>query len=150
VAGEVKKLADQTQAAAEDVVKLTETVTTRVLTTSRTMEQGVLSVSEIERVGRDIDSALTTILAAAERTREAAATVTTAAGENARAVESAAANLNLVARTAESHATAAMQVSASTEEQSAACEQMSTASTQLFNGSHQLRELVGELKTDGE
>jgi methyl-accepting chemotaxis protein len=148
VAGEVRKLADQTQAAADDVVKMTETVTARVLTTSRTMEQGVMSVSEIERVGRDIDSALTTILAAAERTREAAGTVTTVAGENARAVESAAANLSLVARTAESHATAAMQVSASTEEQSAACEQMSTASTQLLNGSHQLLELVGELKTD--
>lgn len=150
VAGEVRKLADQTQAAADDVVKMTETVTMRVLATSRTMEQGVNSVSEIERVGREIDSALATILAAAERTREAAATVTGAAGENARAVESAAANLSLVARTAESHATAAMQVSASTEEQSAACEQMSMASNQLFHGSHALRELVGELKTTDE
>src|SRR5207248_9063470 len=74
---------------------------------------------------------------------------TTAATENARAVDSAAANLGLVARTAESHATAAMQVSASTEEQSAACEQMSMASTQLFHGSHALKDLVGELKTDG-
>jgi hypothetical protein len=73
--------------------------------------------------------------------------VTTAATENARAVDSAAANLGLVARTAESHATAAMEVSASTEEQSAACEQMSMASTQLFHGSHVLRDLVGELKT---
>jgi len=150
VAGEVRKLADQTQAAADDVVKMTETVTARVLATSRTMEQGVNSVSEIERVGREIDSALATILAAAERTREAAATVTSAAGENARAVESAAANLSLVARTAESHATAAMQVSASTEEQSAACEQMSMASNQLFHGSHALRDLVGELKTTDE
>lgn len=150
VAGEVRKLADQTQAAADDVVRMTETVTARVLSTSRTMEQGVNSVSEIERVGRDIDSALSTILAAAERTREAAATVTSAAGENARALESAAANLSLVARTAESHATAAMQVSASTEEQSAACEQMSLASSQLFHGSHTLRELVGELKTSEE
>ncbi|MBA3645950.1 MAG: methyl-accepting chemotaxis protein [Gemmatimonadaceae bacterium] len=150
VAGEVRKLADQTQAAADDVVRMTETVTTRVLSTSRTMEQGVNSVSEIERVGRDIDGALATILAAAARTREASATVTSAAGENARAVESAAANLGLVARTAESHATAAMQVSASTEEQSAACEQMSMASNQLFHGSHALRELVGELKTTDE
>jgi hypothetical protein len=41
-----------------------------------------------------------------------------------------------------------MQVSASTEEQSAACEQMSMASTQLFHGSHVLRDLVGELKTE--
>jgi hypothetical protein len=62
-------------------------------------------------------------------------------------VDSAAENLSLVARTAESHATAAMQVSASTEEQSAACEQMSMASTQLFHGSHALLDLVSELKT---
>lgn len=148
VAGEVRKLADQTQAAADDVVKMTESVTTRVQATSKAMEQGVTQVGEIERVSRELDSALSTILAAAERTRAAAATVTTAATENARAVDSAAANLGLVARTAESHATAAMQVSASTEEQSAACEQMSMASTQLFHGSHVLRDLVGELKTD--
>jgi methyl-accepting chemotaxis protein len=148
VAGEVRKLADQTQAAADDVVKMTESVTTRVLATSKAMEQGVKQVGEIEMVSRELDSALTTILAAAERTRAAASAVTTAATENARAVDSAAANLGLVARTAESHATAAMQVSASTEEQSAACEQMSMASTQLFHGSHTLRDLVGELKTD--
>ena len=149
VAGEVRKLADQTQAAADDVVKMTDSVTTRVLATSKAMEQGVTQVGEIERVSHDLDSALSTILAAAERTRAAAAMVTTAATENARAVDSAAANLSLVARTAESHATSAMEVSASTEEQSAACEQMSMASTQLFHGSHALRDLVGELKTDG-
>ena len=148
VAGEVRKLADQTQAAADDVVKMTESVTTRVLATSKAMEQGVIQVGEIERVSRELDSALSTILGAAERTRAAAATVTTAATENARAVDSAATNLGLVARTAESHATSAMQVSASTEEQSAACEQMSMASTQLFHGSHALRDLVGELKTE--
>jgi methyl-accepting chemotaxis protein len=148
VAGEVRKLADQTQAAADDVVKMTESVTMRVLATSKAMEQGVIQVGEIERVSRELDSALSTILGAAERTRAAAATVTTAATENARAVDSAAANLGLVARTAESHATSAMQVSASTEEQSAACEQMSMASTQLFHGSHALRDLVGELKTE--
>ncbi|HEU4747808.1 MAG TPA: methyl-accepting chemotaxis protein, partial [Gemmatimonadaceae bacterium] len=148
VAGEVRKLADQTQAAADDVVKLMDSVTTRVLATSKAMEQGVVQVGEIERVSRDLDSALSTILAAAQRTREAAATVTTAAGENARAVDSAASNLGLVARTAESHATSALQVSASTEEQSAACEQMSMASTQLFHGSHALLDLVGELKTE--
>ena len=126
---------------------MTETVTTRVAATSKAMEQGVVQVGEIERVSRELDSALSTILAAAERTRAAAATVTTTATENAKAVDSAAANLGLVARTAESHATAAMQVSASTEEQSAACEQMSMASTQLFHGSHALLDLVSELKT---
>jgi methyl-accepting chemotaxis protein len=147
VAAEVGKLAEQTQAAADDVVRLTEAVMARVATTSHAMENSAASVGEIERVGRELNSALTTIVAAAERTREAAASVTASAEENVRAVEGAAANLGFVTRAAESQATAAMQVSASTEEQSAACEEMTSASSNLLHGSKQLRGLVGELKT---
>jgi methyl-accepting chemotaxis protein len=147
VATEVGKLAEQTQAAADDVVRLTEAVTTRVTTTSLAMENSAASVLEIERVGRELDGALTTIVAAAERTREAAAAVTALADHNMRAVEDAAANLGLVTRTAEGQATAAMQVSASTEQQSAACAEMTSASSQLLQGSRELRGLVGELRT---
>ena len=64
-----------------------------------------------------------------------------------RAVEGAAQNLDMVTRTAAGQATAAMQVSASTEQQSTACEEMTTASSNLLQGSRQLRGLVGELKT---
>jgi methyl-accepting chemotaxis protein len=147
VAAEVGKLAEQTQVAADDVVRLTEAVTTRVTTTSRAMESSAVSVGEIERVGRDLDAALSTIVAAAERTRQAAGAVTASAEENMRAVEGAAENLSMVTRTAEGQATAAMQVSASTEEQSAACEEMTSASSNLLQGSKQLRGLVGELRT---
>ncbi len=147
VAGEVGKLAEQTQVTADDVVRLTEAVTTRVTTTSQAMENSASYVGEIERLGRELNSALSTIVAAAERTRQAAATVTSSAEENVRAVESAAQSLTLVTKTAEGQATAAMQVSASTEEQSAACEEMTSASSQLLQGSKQLRGLVGELRT---
>jgi methyl-accepting chemotaxis protein len=147
VASEVAKLAEQTQAAADDVVRLTEAVTARVTTTSRAMEGSASHVEEIERVGRELNGALGTIVAAAERTRQSAAAVTASAQENVTAVEVAAQNINLVARTAEGHAAAAMQVSASTEEQSAACEQMTSASTQLLSGSHELKLLVGGLRT---
>jgi methyl-accepting chemotaxis protein len=147
VAAEVAKLAEQTQTAADDVVRLTEAVTSRVTTTTRAMEGSSSHVAEIERVGRDLNGALATIVAAAERTRESAASVTAAAQENVRAVEGAAQNLGLIAKTAEGHAAAAMQVSASTEEQSAACEQMTSASGQLLVGSRQLKGLVGELRT---
>jgi methyl-accepting chemotaxis protein len=147
VAGEVAKLAEQTQTAADDVVRLTEAVTSRVTTTSRAMEGSATHVGEIERVGRELNSALTTIVAAAERTRTSAASVTSAANENLRAVEVAAQNIGMIARTAEGHAAAAMQVSASTEEQSAACEQMTTASSQLLVGSRELKGLVGGLQT---
>jgi methyl-accepting chemotaxis protein len=147
VAAEVAKLAEQTQAAADDVVRLTEAVTTRVTTTSKAMEGSTYHVEEIERVGRELSGALATIVAAAERTRSSAASVTSSAQENVKAVEGASQNLGLVAKTAEGHAAAAMQVSASTEEQSAACEQMTSASTQLLVGSRQLKGLVGELRT---
>ena len=147
VAEEVRKLAEQAQAAADDVVRLTSTVTARVAATTRAMEAGAARVGEIERVSRDIDSALHTITAAAERTRDAASTVTAAAERNVEVVATAARGVESIARTAEGHATAAQEVSASTQEQSAACEQMSSASTQLLAGSTQLRELVGGLKT---
>jgi len=147
VAAEVAKLAEQTQTAADDVVRLTEAVTSRVATTTRAMEGSSAHVGEIERVGRDLNGALATIVGAAERTRQSAAAVTSAAQENVRAVEGAVQNLGLIARTAEGHAAAAMQVSASTEEQSAACEQMKSASSELLTGSRQLKGLVGELRT---
>jgi methyl-accepting chemotaxis protein len=149
VAEEVRKLAEQAQTAADDVVQLTNQVTVRVGTTTRAMEAGASRVGEIERVSRDIDGALTTITAAAERARQAAATVTTAAEKNVDVVATAARGVESIARTAEGHAAAAQEVSASTQEQSAACEQMSSASSQLLAGSTQLRELVGGLKTTG-
>ncbi|MEO8576620.1 MAG: methyl-accepting chemotaxis protein, partial [Gemmatimonadales bacterium] len=89
VAAEVAKLAEQTQTAADDVVRLTEAVTMRVTTTSRAMQGSASHVAEIERVGRDLTGALSTIVAAAERTRHSAAVVSAAAQENVRAVEGA-------------------------------------------------------------
>jgi len=147
VADEIRKLADQARVAADDVVELTSSVTARVASTSTTMERGVTQVGEIERMSREIDETLRAILAAAERTRVAADAVARTADQNVHAVQDATTNLAVVVRTAEGHATTAMQVSASSEEQSAACEQMSAASVQLLRGSTRLREMVGELKT---
>lgn len=146
VADEIRKLADQARVAADDVVELTSSVTARVASTSTTMERGVTQVGEIERMSREIDETLGAILAAAERTRVAADTVAKTADHNVHAVHDATTNLAVVVRTAEGHATTAMQVSASSEEQSAACEQMSAASVQLLRGSTRLREMVGGLK----
>jgi methyl-accepting chemotaxis protein len=147
VADEIRKLADQSRAAADDVVDLTGSVTSRVSKTYSTMERGENQVGELERVSREIDDALASIAAAAERTTRAAEEVARTADDNVRVVQSATEGLAGVARTAEGHAATAMQVSASTEEQSAACEQMTTASALLVRGSTHLRDLVGELRT---
>jgi methyl-accepting chemotaxis protein len=147
VADEVRKLAEQSQKAADDIVQMTGLVTSRVTTSARAMEASAGRVGEIERVSRDIDSALRVITDAAEKTRVAAVGVTGAADANAFAVASAATSLESIAKTAEGHAAAAEQVNASTQEQSAACEQMTSASNVLLHGSTQLRELVGGLRT---
>ncbi len=147
VAEEVRKLAEQSQRAADDIVEMTNVVTQRVTTSSRAMESSAGRVAEIERVSREIDQALRIIADAAERARGAAAGVTQAAVDNAEAATSAAASIEQIARAAEGHAAAAEEVNASTQEQSAACEQMTSASNILLEGSTQLKELVGGLKT---
>jgi methyl-accepting chemotaxis protein len=147
VADEVRTLAEQSQRAAQDVVKMTGEVTTRVSTSARAMESGASRVSEIERVSREIDEALRIITEAAARTKSAATGVSSAAQQNAGAVDSASEGLDAIAKTAESHAAAAEEVNASTEEQSAACEEMTSASNALLSEANQLRELVSGLRT---
>jgi methyl-accepting chemotaxis protein len=147
VADEVRKLAEQTQAAANDIVQMTAVVSQRVSSTTEAMKVGVARVAEIELVSRDIEEALNAIADAAERTRLAAHDVTVAAQGNADAVQGAAMSVMSIAKTAEHHASSAQQVSASTQEQSAACEQMSSASSQLLETSTQLKGLVDNLKT---
>jgi len=147
VADEVRKLAESSHVAAQDIVQLTGQVTSRVAQSARAMETSTVRVSEIERVSRDIDEALTSITVAAEKTRVAASGVSDAAEANLAAAESAVADVQAIARTAESHAAAAQQVNAATEEQSAACEEMTSASHQLLEGSTQLRQLVAGLRT---
>jgi methyl-accepting chemotaxis protein len=147
VADEVRKLAEQSAAAADDIVQMTGVVTSRVSNSSRAMETSASRVAEIEGVSREIDAALTTISTAAEKTRSAAREMRNAAEDNAEAVKSAATTVAEIARTAESHAAAAEQVNASTQEQSAACEEMTTASSMLLEGSTKLKEIVGGLRT---
>jgi methyl-accepting chemotaxis protein len=147
VADEVRKLAEQSAAAADDIVQMTGVVTARVSNGSRAMETSAARVAEIEGVSRQIDAALTTISRAAEKTRYAAREMRAAAEDNAAAVTGAATTVAEIARTAESHAAAAEQVNASTQEQSAACEEMTTASSMLLEGSTKLKEIVGGLRT---
>ena len=147
VADEVRKLAEQTQAAANDIVQMTSLVTQRVSSTTEAMKLGVARVAEIELVSRDIDEALNAIADAAERTRVAAHDVAVTAQGNADAVQGAATSVMSIAKTAEHHASSAQQISASTQEQSAACEQMTSASSHLLQTSTQLKSLVDNLKT---
>jgi methyl-accepting chemotaxis protein len=146
VADEVRALANQARDAADQISHTTGVVTTRLTATTEAMAAGASRVGEIDRVARGVADALTAVKALAERTRTVAGGVTEAAEQTTLAVRNAAANLSVIARTAEIYAATAEQVGASTEEQSAACEEMTASSTHLLDGSQKLREIVGTLK----
>ena len=150
VAGEVRKLAAQARAGAENVAAITRTITERVDSTARAMATGAARVDEIERVAVQIESALSTILEAAERTRAAAESVTAAAEGNAHAAVEAAGGIAAVAETAEVHAETAEGVRAATAQQESACLLVSEATRRLLGSASELRELVGGLRVDGE
>src|SRR3712207_369267 len=88
VADEVRKLAEQSAAAADDIVQMTGVVTARVSNSSRAMETSASRVAEIEGVSREIDAALTTISRAAERTRYAARGMRTRSEEHTSELQS--------------------------------------------------------------
>ncbi len=146
VADEVRALANQAREAADQITRTTAVVTTRLAATTDAMTAGASRVGEIDRVARGVAEALNAVRTLAEETQAVAGTVTQAAEETTGAVRDAAANLSIIARAAETYAATAQEVGASTEEQSAACEEMTASSSQLLDGSHRLREIVGALK----
>jgi methyl-accepting chemotaxis protein len=147
VADEIRALATQARAAADEITRTTRVVTTHLTATTKAMGAGASRVGEIERLAHDVATALASVQALAGQTRTVAGGVSEAAEETTMAVRDAASSLGVIARTAEAYAATAEQVGASTEEQSAACEEMSAASTNLLDGSQRLREIVGGLRT---
>ena len=147
VADEVRKLAEQAQLAADDIVQLTAVVSAKVASTTKAMQAGASQVGEIENLSRDLDDSLATIVFAAERALEASVSVAQAAEDNLSAVQSAADGITHAARTAEGHAAAAQEVSASTEEQSASSEEMQSAASTLLESALNLKQIVAGLRT---
>ncbi|HWK89729.1 MAG TPA: methyl-accepting chemotaxis protein, partial [Longimicrobium sp.] len=146
VADEVRKLATQAREGAENVAGLTRTITERVDRTASAMASGARHVAEIERVAHAVGDALATIVDAAERTREAADSVTGLAEGNAAGAVDAARDIAAVAATAVDHAEAAEGVRAATTQQESACRMVGEATERLTGSAGQLRALVGGLR----
>ena len=142
VAEEVRKLADGSATAAEEVGTIVRQIRSQVESVATTMQLGVQRVGGVEEASKGAEQAFEEILDAVREVREAAAVVATAAAENQRAVSSVETAVQAVNATAESHAASAQQVSAAAEQQSAATEEMSAASADLLHVAERLRQLV--------
>lgn len=142
VAEEIRKLADGSSRAADEVATTVKHINKQIADVVLTMSEGSSKVSGVEFKSKQAERAFEEIVAAVAAVREETVKVLAVANENKRIVASVEDTVRLVGQTAESHAASAQQVSAAAEEQSAATEEMSAASVELLHAAERLKELV--------
>ena len=147
VAEEVRRLADSSARAAEDVTTTVEFIRRQVREVSGTMEIGSAKVAGIESVASAAAGALEEIARAVEDVHEAATAVATEAEQHRGIVDELGRRTVQVAQTANEHAAASEEVTAAAEEQSASTEQMAAAAGELLQGAQRLTAAVQDLKT---
>ncbi|MBW3572877.1 MAG: hypothetical protein KY467_17410 [Gemmatimonadetes bacterium] len=147
VAEEVRKLAEGSARAAQEVAQNVTAIRSRITGVVGTMAQGQTKVADVEHVSKGADAALEQILAAVDGVRLAAGQVQEAVERNRSAMDGVEAAVAEVASTSESHAASAEEVSAAAEEQSAATQEMSASSAELLHAAQQMRDLVSEFRT---
>jgi methyl-accepting chemotaxis protein len=147
VAEEVRRLADSSSTAAEDVAKTVQFIRNQVREVSHTMEAGSAKVQGVETVAGAAARALEQIAAAVSEVHGAAAEVERKAVANRRIVEELGVRTQEVSQAASEHASASEQVTAAAEEQSASTEEMASSAGELLQGATRLTSLVQDFKT---
>jgi methyl-accepting chemotaxis protein len=147
VAEEVRRLADSSARAAEDVTKTVEFIHRQVREVSATMEKGTAKVGGIEDVAQAAATALHDIARAVQEAHSAAAEVTQLAEQNREIVAQLGERTAVVSQAASEHASASEEVTAAAEEQSASTEEMAASASDLLNGAMRLTEAMREFKT---
>ena len=142
VAEEVRKLADGSARAADEVATTVQHIRRQIESVVKTMEVGSSRVADVEHASKGAEMAFEDIVEAVAEVREAVSVVAAAAENNKRAVHSVEEAVHTVGATAESHAASAQEVSAAAEQQSAATQEMSAASVELLTAAEKLKELV--------
>ncbi|HEY7481505.1 MAG TPA: methyl-accepting chemotaxis protein [Gemmatimonadales bacterium] len=147
VAEEVRRLADSSATAAEDVAKTVQFIRNQVRQVSQTMEAGSSKVQGIETVAAAAARALEQISTAVQEVHGAAEEVEQEAVANRSIVEELGLRTQEVSQAASEHASASEQVTAAAEEQSASTEEMASSAGDLLQGANRLTALMQEFKT---
>ncbi len=147
VAEEVRRLADSSATAAEDVAKTVQFIRNQVREVSHTMESGSSKVQGIETVASAAARALEQISTAVREVHGAASEVEREAVANQKIVEELGIRTQEVSQAASEHASASEQVTAAAEEQSASTEEMASSAGDLLQGATRLTALMQQFKT---
>jgi methyl-accepting chemotaxis protein len=148
VAEEVRKLAEESGRAANQVTANVGRIREGVLGTSRAVESGTTQMRDVTRIADAARQALAQIQGAVERVEEASARVSEAVAGNATAIASVEEAIGKAGDTAQSHAASAEQVAAATEETSASVEELESTSNLLNESARRVRERVLEFRLE--
>jgi methyl-accepting chemotaxis protein len=147
VAEEVRRLADSSSSAAEEVAKTVQFIRTQVREVAGTMDVGSARVQGIELVATAAARALEDIAAAVQEVHTAAGEVVREAEANRRIVAQLGERTQEVSHAASEHASASEQVTAAAEEQTASTEEMAASAGDLLQGATRLTALMQDFKT---
>jgi methyl-accepting chemotaxis protein len=147
VAEEVRRLADSSAAAAEDVANTVRFIRQQTQQVVGTMEVGSAKVQGIEGVATAAARALEEISRAVEEVHDAAEAVAREVAANQAIVEQLGHRTREVSQSASEHAASSEEVTAAAEEQTASTEQMAAAAGDLLQGATRLTSLMQEFKT---
>ncbi|MGH7508876.1 MAG: methyl-accepting chemotaxis protein [Gemmatimonadales bacterium] len=147
VAEEVRRLADSSSSAAEEVAKTVLFIRNQVRDVSDTMDVGSTKVHGIEGVASAAARALEDITVAVQQVHAAAAEVVREAEANRRIVSQLGERTLEVSQAASEHASASEQVTAAAQEQTASTEEMAAAAGDLLQGATRLTALMQDFKT---
>jgi len=147
VAQEVRVLAEQSAAAANQVTDNVKRIRSRIASASTAVESGATRLRDVETVAEAVGSALARIEHAVQQVETATARVTQAVESNRDSLQTVQKALTTARDTAESHAASAEEVAASTEETSASAEEVSATAEVLQTASMRVRGMIGEFRT---
>jgi methyl-accepting chemotaxis protein len=147
VAEEVRRLADSSSSAAEEVAKTVQFIRKQVRDVSQTMDAGSARVQGVEVVATAAARALEDIAAAVQEVHTAAAEVVREAEANRRIVSQLGERTQEVSHAASEHASASEEVTAAAEQQTASTEEMAASAGDLLQGATRLTALMQDFKT---
>lgn len=147
VAEEVRRLADSSSSAAEEVAKTVQFIRKQVREVSETMDVGSARVQGIEVVASAAARALEDIAAAVGEVHAAAGEVVREAEANRQIVTQLGERTQEVSQAATEHASASQQVTAAAQEQTASTEQMAASAGDLLQGATRLTALMQDFRT---
>lgn len=147
VAEEVRRLADSSSSAAEEVAKNVQFIRKQVREVAGTMDAGSARVQGVEVVATAAARALEDIAAAVQEVHTAAGEVVREAEANRRIVSQLGERTLEVSQAASEHASASEQVTAAAEEQTASTEEMAASAGDLLQGATRLTALMQDFKT---